>query len=143
MKLRFYAKGDLLVSVPGQTILRRNADTGAAGSPVKYVGRVHVPAKLRKGPGDSVIVDEPASNPARSEAYECDSDTERGRRLMKLTRRDGSLWPADEATAAACGVPFVATEFSDGEHVAKSSLKPASAPQKTGKGKPDDRSASV
>lgn len=35
-------------------------------------------------------------------------------RACKAVLRDGALWPADEATAAACGVPFVRVELVDG-----------------------------
>jgi hypothetical protein len=120
MKLSFFAKDDLLVTLPGQRLMRRNADTGASGSPMRYVGRQHVPAKLRQDvAAGTTIVDEAASNPATPEAFSCDADTEMGRRLAKLVRRDGSLWPADKATADACGVAFVETVFQDGAHVEK------------------------
>lgn len=118
MKLRFYAKRDLLVTMPGQSFIRRNADTGAGGQAVKYVGRTHVPAVIEQAGGVERIV-KAASNPATPDPFECDSDTPRGQRLIKMVRRDQCLWPADKETADACSVPFVETVFKDGEHVEK------------------------
>lgn len=39
---------------------------------------------------------------------ECDAASEVGRRLSKLAIRDGSVAPADKATADALGLPFEA-----------------------------------
>lgn len=57
-------------------------------------------------------------HPARKEVTEIDPESDTGRRVLRLMRieNDHPLWPADEATAKACSVPFVATTFSDGEH---------------------------
>lgn len=108
--LRFYAKGDLLVTEPGTA-----ASTAREGRPSRYVGR-----KLAMvGEGRQAV----ASFPATSDPYSCPANSPRGARLIKLTRRDGSLWPADEATARACGVDYVATRFSSGEHVAVAAKK--------------------
>jgi hypothetical protein len=72
----------------------------AIGQAESYVGRTF-DAKTR-------------GNPATKEAFEIDSDSDAGRRLAKLCRRDACLWPADKATAEACGVEFVELEFRDG-----------------------------
>jgi hypothetical protein len=56
---------------------------------------------------------------ATSEPYSVAESTKAARRLIKLTRRDKSLWPADEYTAAACDVDFVPVmQDIDGEWVA-------------------------
>jgi hypothetical protein len=108
MQLKFFAKGDLLVSKPG--FLPRFA----GGDVPRYIGRSFVP---RDG-------DKPAHHIATKEPYACEANSEEGRRLAFLTRRDACLWPADAETAAACGVKFVSTEFKDGEHVAKPTKPP-------------------
>ena len=92
MKLRFYAREDQLVPVPGSF--------PRIGQAPSYIGRKFVAADR--------------SHPATDDPYECDAETEGGRRLKKLTRRDACLWPADEATARACGVAFVPVEVKDG-----------------------------
>jgi hypothetical protein len=102
VKLRFFAKGDLLVTKPG--FLPR----AQGGDMPRYVGRTAGAAR---------------TFPASKDAHECDADSDEGRRLMFLTKVDSALWPADAATAAACGVSFVATEFKDGEHTPKKSSK--------------------
>ncbi len=96
--LRFYARADLLVSLPGARPL--------PGESPRYVGRFRVAGEPNKGG---------AKYPALREAFECDSDSDTGRRLVKLTRRDASLWCADAETARECGVEFVRIEFSEAE----------------------------
>lgn len=103
MKLKFYARGDLLVTKPGFVPKYTGGDVP------RYVGRKFV---ARNG-------NTPAHNIATKEPAEFDSESEAGRRLMLLCRRDSSLWPADQATADACGVKFVPVDFKDGEWVAK------------------------
>lgn len=57
---------------------------------------------------------------AVADPVEVDSETRNGKRLAKLCRRDGSLWPADAETAKFCGVPFVElSQDSNGEWVPK------------------------
>lgn len=107
MQLRFYARADLLVSVPGARPMQ--------GESPRYVGRTRIPGEPNKGG---------ASYPAQRDAFECDSDSDAGRRLAKLIRRDSSLWAADEATARECGVEFVRVEF-DTEQSAWLPAKPA------------------
>ena len=46
--------------------------------------------------------------------FECPSDSDLGRRLVTLVRREASLIPADSPTATACGTEFVEHEFVDG-----------------------------
>lgn len=92
MILRFYAKEDQLVHVPGFHPL--------PGQFHEFVGRRFDFDKK--------------SWPATSEPAQFDSESEPGRRLVALVRRDACLWPADEATAVACGVQFVAIEIKDG-----------------------------
>lgn len=97
MRLAFYARGDLLVMKPGVWL--------TVGSPNQYVGRKHDPA-LR-------------AYPATKEPFEVEANSDEGRRLTKLIRRDQSLWAANEATAKACGVEFMDLEFSNGEWISK------------------------
>src|SRR5688572_8707692 len=103
MKLRFYAKDDQLVSVPGAQ--------PAMGQPPRYVGR-----KLE-------VKDGVPGYPGTGEAFECDEDSATGRRLVKLVRRENSLTPADAYTAAACGLEFKAETKVFAKPSAKSALK--------------------
>ena len=66
--------------------------------------------------------------PATQDPVEVESESDVGRKLIKLTRRDGSLWPADESTARLCGVAHQAVEFNGVAWVAKSAV--SKAPQK-------------
>lgn len=109
--LKLYPREEQVCYMPGPK-------TRGAAPP--YVGRKTVqPSK----PG------EPVRHVARMEPAEVDpnhpEDATRKRavRLMKLCR-DGALWPADKATADACGVPFVAVEH-DGENWVRATPKPA------------------
>jgi hypothetical protein len=96
LKLKFYARGDALVTVPGVY--------PAIGQALPRVGR-------EQG-SDGVLR-------ATKEPFEADSDSDAGRRLIKLVRRDQSLWPADKVTAEACGVEFIELTQRDGEWVPK------------------------
>lgn len=93
MRLSFWAKEDQLVPVPG---VRPSIDQAP-----EYVGRAFLPGK-------------PAGFPATEVPFVVDSETTEGRRLVHLTRRDACLLPADEATAAACGMSFVPHQLTDG-----------------------------
>lgn len=97
MLLRFVAKADLLVTVPGQSV--------RTGQALRYVGRQYTP------PGDGVG----ASYPATEEPFAVEFGSAEGMRLAKLCRRDKSLYPFDAETAAACGVQYVPVQFSAGE----------------------------
>ena len=103
MKLRFYARGDLLVLHPNAIQL--------VGQPYRYVGRELVQMDVLDGEPNSKA----AAYPATRHPAEFDSDSPEGRRLTKLIRRDQSLWAADEETAEACGVPFVPVSWSHGQ----------------------------
>jgi hypothetical protein len=116
MILKFYACEDTLVSVPGPR---------AVGQPPRYVGRTFSPAKAGK----------PAAHPADQEPYEVDSDTDEGRRMKLVCRRDGALYPADAETAKACCVEFVTPTFRDGAW-STSDAAPAAAPAAPPKGPP-------
>jgi hypothetical protein len=96
MRLRFYAKHDELVREPGARMI--------IGQPASYVGRRY---------------DVSAGGwPAVETSHDVESDSEAGLRLTTLCRRDGCLWAADEATAAAVGVPYTRTKLLDGAWVA-------------------------
>jgi hypothetical protein len=95
MNLRFYAKGNKLVRIPGAQPLPKQPDM--------YVGR---------------FFDRPnRSYPASEQAYEIDSDTKDGQRLARLARLDKCLYPADKETAAHVGLPFVKVQLIDGSYV--------------------------
>ena len=111
MQLRFHARGTGKRSITGEIRI--------IGQAARYIGRKHV------------VVDGVASQPATEEPHECDSETADGRRCKKLCRQ-GELWAADEATAAACGVEFVALDHSDGAWV-PASPKPKRASYQTTK----------
>lgn len=94
MKLSFFAKDDQLVTIPGAQ--------PATGQAPRYVGRK---LELRDGA---------PHYPATTEAFECDSESDVGRRLVERVRNDvndgygAPLTPADKATADACGLDFKA-----------------------------------
>jgi hypothetical protein len=73
----------------------------ATGQAVDYVGRDFVRGDKDKGLA--------ASHPASKEPVKVDSDSEDGRRFVKLCRR-GDLLAHDKATAEMCGVGFVELE---------------------------------
>ena len=119
MQLRFYARGSDLVSLPGERRI--------VGQQPRYIGR-----SLK-----SVTVDGKAfpARPATEEPHCCEAD---GAQAPKLIQRaqEGSLWPADHATATACGVPFVEVSFFDGEWLPSERPKPIS-PVRAFKGSKD------
>lgn len=51
--------------------------------------------------------------PESKKPFACESGTRTGERLRIVCGR-GELWPADAATAEACGVPFVPLKFNSG-----------------------------
>lgn len=107
MKLSFFAKGDALVTVPGQAHSR--------GQHLRRVGRTWT---------------NEAIPPATKEPFTIDSDSEGGARLAKLIGRDQSLYAADKATADFCQVPFVDVEFINNKSWApKAAPKPVEAPK--------------
>lgn len=102
--LKFYARADLMVAVPGSTAF--------AGQVSRYLGRE---TKVENAGTPQEVV----SYPATKDGFACEADSPLAARATKLTRRDAAFWPADVATAAACGVLFVNTEFKDGVWVEK------------------------
>lgn len=136
MQLSFYARGDTLVPVPGQT---RPVGTGtemASGPPARYVAREFVPpVNLRRRNG-VLTADEPAKYICSSEPFRCDSESEVGRRMVRhMTRKrcrktgDYPLWPADKATADALSIPFVPVEVVGGETVPVTQPQRAAQPK--------------
>lgn len=114
MQLRFHPKPDMVVHWPG----------------AKFVGQVnHYVGRKTKSLDDGSIVHEAQKDPAV-----VDSDTAEGRRLVKLCRRDGCLWPADQGTAQACGVEFVsvAQDKESGEWLPQAQAA-VSAPKRSAK----------
>jgi len=86
-----------------------------AGNPAMYMGRSFDPKRR--------------AQVANAEAFEVDDATKVGLRCRKVAIRDydarkPALWPADAATAAALGLPFVAVaQDSDGEWLPKPAVK--------------------
>lgn len=111
MKLRFYARDDLMV--------REVGDVPRVGQPTRYYGRTFDP--------------QTRGYPATREAFEVESDSQDGEKCRKQCRK-GTLWAADEATASAIGVPFVAVEFVDGAWVKKLESRPARSKSTESKG---------
>ncbi len=88
--IKFYAKGDQLVRVPGAQ--------ARPGQPDMYVGRDFEPESRGYRVNDT--------------GYECDENSDAGKRLLRLTRLDNCLIPANKYTADLCGVEFTSTEKS-------------------------------
>lgn len=153
MQLSFYARGDVLVAVPGQP--SRPVGDGAemvSGPPARYVAREFVPPKGLRRTRQGLQVDEPAKYICSSDPFVCESTGPVGERLIRhMTRKrcrptaarpqgEYPLWPADKATADFLGIPFVPVEVVDGETVPKSASAPtpssggSSSPSKGAKG---------
>lgn len=108
--LKFYAKSNLLVRIPGAQ--------PRPGQPDMYVGRVF---------------DKPnRAYPASKTGYEVDEESDQGRRLLRLVRIDKCLWPANLETASLCGVDYVPVEFDNGAFVEKK--EPKKKPQTSTEG---------
>lgn len=101
--LRFVPRADLIVRVPNAVQI--------TGQAPPYLGRTK-----RQMP------DGTWGYPASQTPYEVEAGSDEAKRAIALARRDESLWPYDEATAAACDTKFVAVEWVDGEWVP---VKPA------------------
>lgn len=97
MKLRFLARGDLLVRELGVH---------------RYYGRTF-DAALRGWP-------------ATKEGCEFEHDSPDGLKCAKVCRK-GDLFAANAETASAVGVALIQTEFKDGVHVAAAPKKSAQA----------------
>ncbi len=102
--LKFHAREDKLVREPNVRMV--------IGAKAAYVGR-----RWDEKLGGFVATEEP---------FAIREDSEEGQRLALLCVRDGSLWPADEATAAAVGAPFVPVKLQDGAWVATQIAVPKS-----------------
>lgn len=96
MQLKFYAKPGHVVHRPG---------TKSTGQIAHYVGRRFVRSEGTVTAGAHVAQREPA---------EFDSDGPEAAQLLRYAAK-GGLWPADEATAAACGVAFQKLKFDDAQ----------------------------
>jgi hypothetical protein len=73
----------------------------------RYVGRQYTAPNEAKGTG--------ATWPAKAEPDEVDAASPHAEHLIRYCAK-GNIWPADEATAAACGVAFTKLERGkDGE----------------------------
>lgn len=95
--IKFYAKADQMVRVPGAQPRPGQADM--------YIGRIFDP--------------ETRGYPAINSAFEVDEDSDAGKRLMRLTRVDDCLYAADKKTADLCGVEFKEVEFKSGMFLEK------------------------
>lgn len=87
------------------------ASGNASGQLSRYVGRTFKPVAKAGVAGAYAADDEPV---------EVDPDSADAAHLIRQARKsDPGVWPADEATAAACGVEFVKLgRDSDGEWIA-------------------------
>ena len=147
MQLSFYARGDILVPMPGQA--PRPVGTGtemASGPPAKYVARDFVPPVGLRRTRSGLTATEPAKYICSKEPFRCDSESEVGRRMVRhMTRKrcrptesrpngDCPLWPADAQTAEFLGVPFVPIRIVDGEAVPGTSPAPSAPAPSTGSG---------
>lgn len=114
MKLAFLAKAGLVCHWP--------AAVRQTGQIYNYVGRTwDAASRVHKANAEPVAIDDEHQ----------DADTRvRAERLKQLVTRDGSLWPADEATARACGVEFVPVEMKDGEWQPKAAAAPKTSKPK-------------
>lgn len=106
MKLKFHSRAGHKVAWPG---------TNFTGQPPRYIGRT-----FTAGDGKTSA----ASHPASKEPDVVDTETTESRDVAHITRQclKGGIWPADAATAAACGVPFPKlTQDDDGEWIVETS----------------------
>lgn len=95
MKLKFCAKDPHLVTQPSYDASGIRMPL-VQGQTMRYVNRA--------------LDRESRQFRAQPEPFEVEVESPVGRRLVKLARRDGSLWPFDAETAAACGLSFVPVE---------------------------------
>lgn len=100
MQLKFYAREDALV--------RRASIAPRIGEAARYYGRTFDPT-TRAYVADKL-------------PFAVDSDNVHGEKCRKQCQK-GALWAADKATAAALGVEFIETEWSDGAVTAKTTTK--------------------
>lgn len=114
MKLSFYAKPGHCVHWPDRMRV--------SGRLYQYVGRrFNAETRVHEAIAEPVVVD--TEHPDAEHRRVAD-------RLRRVCARDGALWPADETTAAACGVAFVPVERHEGEWQ-PAEVKPAKRKDKT------------
>lgn len=101
MKHRYFAKPDHVVHYPGPR---------QSGQIHNYIGRTFTlpdnPKLLVRGRPVA------GAHRANKEPFEIDSDTPEAADLMRSAQH-GGLWPADDATAQAIGVPFTKLRYDD------------------------------
>jgi hypothetical protein len=106
VKVRFLAREDFVVREAGVA--------PRVGEATRYYGR-RFDAATR-------------GYPATEDGVEFDADSEDGRKCIRACRDNPMpLWPADEATAALCGVKFTPVVFADGAWVAAPPESPTKA----------------
>ena len=106
MKLKFYSRRDHKVAWPG---------ANSTGQPPRYIGR-----SWSVGDGKTTA----ALHHASKEPDVVDTDTTSPSDVAHIVRQcsKGGLWPADAATAAACGVALPKlTQDEDGEWIVETS----------------------
>ncbi len=118
MTLRFHPRHDHRVFYPGLKT--------ANGQPPMYLGRSFVPAAGGK----------PSCSPALQDPIECELGSEVANRIIRLMTIDAIDPPffcADEATAAAAGLPFVKADFEAGVWSERQppALPPSAEPEPT------------
>ncbi len=100
--IKFYAKENQMVKIPGAQ--------ARPGQPDMYVGRDFDAANRGYKINDT--------------GYTVDENSDAGQRLIRLTRIDDCLIPADKYTADLCGKEYVPVEFKSGVFVEKSNKSP-------------------
>ena len=106
MLLKFHAKPGALCPWPNSHF---------AGQPRRYIGRRFV--------APNAETKAPAAYPANDEPDAVDANDADAPAIIRYCRK-GNVWPADVATAAVCGIDFVAlAKDAEGEWLAAS--KPA------------------
>jgi hypothetical protein len=100
-QLTFLARKDHLVNaIPGHW--------PGVGQHMRYVNREYDP-KTRQ-------------HPAQRSPFTVDADSADGKELLRRMRKspkDPPMWPGDQVTASACGIPLAEIELIDGEWVPK------------------------
>lgn len=112
MRLKFVPAAGMCVPHPGR---------GAGDH--HFAGRV---AKVEQV-GDETVI----SHPTTEEPVEAEEGSKEAARFIQFVVRDGDMYPFDEATAKACGVPFVkVSRGADGEWTRDAAPKSIREPRK-------------
>lgn len=98
MTLRLFAIGDYFI--------RRFRFQPVAGQPDAYVARTYDPAAVEAARAEKREPTLAEVYPPDAEPFEVDEASQEGRRLAKRVLTERCLEPADQATAALCGVDF-------------------------------------